>query len=90
MEGEDFVAWNFEKNGIFSVRSAYKALEEKMNSDAGKSSVAGDGSREVWNLVWFLLELKCLLGGWRQTVLRFRQSDFVITRLLALLAQSVV
>jgi hypothetical protein len=43
---EDFIAWNYEKNGIFSVRSTYRlAIEiEQDNRPQVGSSSSADGS----------------------------------------------
>jgi hypothetical protein len=52
LEQEDFVSWHFEKNGIFSVRSAYKlALNEKLaiNTNSSRST---NGNRTLWSTVW--------------------------------------
>jgi hypothetical protein len=50
----DFLAWNGESNGTFSVRSAYRIgmqpILEKL--DHGQSSSAPSGERKVWDLVW--------------------------------------
>jgi hypothetical protein len=51
--GEDYIAWNYEKSGHFTVRSAYKlAMEiQSMQNEAGMSSKPS-GERDVWNLIW--------------------------------------
>jgi hypothetical protein len=50
---EDYIAWNYEKSGHFTVRSAYKlAMEiQSMQNEAGMSSKPS-GERDVWNLIW--------------------------------------
>jgi hypothetical protein len=51
---EDFLAWNGESNGLFSVRSAYRIgmASKWSSSERGQSSSEPDGSRRVWELVW--------------------------------------
>ena len=51
---QDFIAWQPEKHGLFSVKSAYRlALKEKMRSqDRGATSVRPDGERPCWKLIW--------------------------------------
>ena len=51
---EDFIAWHYEKNGMFSVKSAYRlALNLKNNkSETGSSSDAVNGERRLWNIIW--------------------------------------
>jgi hypothetical protein len=50
---EDYMAWNYTKNGIFSVRSAYH-LKQQMKRDVG----AGPGSslnvteHQGWLALW--------------------------------------
>jgi hypothetical protein len=51
-ETEDFVSWHFEKNGTFSVRSAYKLeLDGKMTM-LTNSSHSSNGDRKLWNTIW--------------------------------------
>lgn len=51
---DDFVAWQFESNGIFSVKSAYRlGLQPKLRGlSRGQSSAELGGDRSIWNLVW--------------------------------------
>jgi hypothetical protein len=51
---DDFVAWQPESNGIFSVRSAYRlGLQPTIDTlGRGQSSSEPSGDRGVWNLVW--------------------------------------
>ena len=48
-----FVAWHFEKNGLFLVKSAYMlALNLKQNEeDEGQYSGAVLGKRKIWDLI---------------------------------------
>ena len=51
----DQVAWNFEKTGIFSVRSAYRMAMRRGHGEGeiGSSSTLADG-RKVWKTLWSL------------------------------------
>jgi hypothetical protein len=51
---EDFVAWGFKPNGMFSVCSAYHLGLQPVidNLSTGQSSTAPDGDRELWNIIW--------------------------------------
>jgi hypothetical protein len=56
--GEDWLAWHYEKNGVYSVRSAYRALlsakegrEAAITSGVGHSSMHND---EKWRRLWKL------------------------------------
>lgn len=50
----DFLACHYEKNGIFSVKSACKfALHLKDHKeDVGQHSGAMPGERILWNVIW--------------------------------------
>jgi hypothetical protein len=49
----DWVAWHYEKSGVFSVRSAYRlALTRATNMDDLGSSSEGGGERKVWRKIW--------------------------------------
>ena len=66
---EDFIAWHFEKNGIFSVRSAYKVgLDAMLNIRAvGSTSASPEGSASCWNAIWSgiaSVKSRSLLGMW--------------------------
>ena len=53
-EEDDFVAWHYEKTGVFTVKSAYKlgySLAHENRLNIGRS--LGDGkSRNLWKLIW--------------------------------------
>ncbi|KAG2622145.1 hypothetical protein PVAP13_3NG281941 [Panicum virgatum] len=50
---EDFIAWHAERNGMFSVRSAYNlALRIKLGQGVQGSSSAPTGERKLWQRVW--------------------------------------
>jgi hypothetical protein len=51
---DDFVAWHYEKSGIFSVKSAYRLA---YNLSQGTRWIPGnshsvDNTRNVWNMFW--------------------------------------
>jgi hypothetical protein len=50
----DRIAWHYEKNGCFSVKSAYRlalSLKHK-NRDNNSSSSAPRGDRSIWKCIW--------------------------------------
>ena len=51
---DDFIAWHKEKNGIFSVRSAYNLALQlcHVGTIASTSTVSDEGERKVWQNVW--------------------------------------
>jgi hypothetical protein len=50
---DDFIAWHMEKNGLFSVRSAYNlALKIKTLPRCQATSAAPGGERKLWSRVW--------------------------------------
>lgn len=52
-QDEDFLAWHYEKSGIFSVRSAYRlAWLNKFHPDGEGSSRETDGDRSIWRRIW--------------------------------------
>jgi hypothetical protein len=63
--------WQYENNGIFSVKSAYKlAYNLKNNSIQSRpgSSSNGDNNRALWKLIWSAPvpnKVKFLGGGLR-------------------------
>jgi hypothetical protein len=49
----DFVAWHYEKTGIFSVRSAYRlAVQNQYRVGAPGSSASSDQGRAGWKKLW--------------------------------------
>jgi hypothetical protein len=65
---DDFVAWNCEDNGIFTVRSAYRLglapSVERLST--GQSSSSPSGDRTIWDMVLFPQRSVCLRGKQRQ------------------------
>jgi hypothetical protein len=51
-EVEDSVAWSLEKNGVFSVRSAYRLTLDLRNIPPPTTSTSLNGDRSLWNLIW--------------------------------------
>jgi hypothetical protein len=53
-DNEDFLAWHYEKSGLFIIRSAYKLAlqEEQYETRQASSSAQVDGSRSLYNVVW--------------------------------------
>jgi hypothetical protein len=50
---EDWFSWNFEKSGIFFVRSAYRlAMRDVHELGATGSSSRPDGERAIWKKLW--------------------------------------
>nr|XP_040258536.1 uncharacterized protein LOC109764695 [Aegilops tauschii subsp. strangulata] len=50
---DDIIAWAPEKNGIFTVRSAYRfAMDERERPLATATSRAPDGHRAIWKIIW--------------------------------------
>ena len=50
---EDIIAWAPERNGIFTVRSAYRlAMDERERPSASATSRAPDGRRAIWKIIW--------------------------------------
>jgi hypothetical protein len=47
-EGMDTLAWHFEKNGLFSVRSAYKLAVELNSNDCSKAHLRIGGTLRQW------------------------------------------
>ena len=62
------VAWHYENNGIFTVKSAYKlALNIKhLNHGNEGSSNQTTGGRSIWNCIWKAnVPPKVRIFGWR-------------------------
>jgi hypothetical protein len=65
---DDFIAWNMENNGLFTVRSAYRlGLQPCLNHLAsGQSSSDPLGDRPVWDSIWKAnVPQKIRVFGWR-------------------------
>ncbi|WVZ62096.1 hypothetical protein U9M48_011881 [Paspalum notatum var. saurae] len=65
---EDILAWHKEKNGVFSVRSAYRLalrLQENLNGGFQSTSTSTDG-RPCWKAYWKIpLPHNVLIFGWK-------------------------
>jgi ribonuclease HI len=64
---EDLVAWHFNRNGLFSVRSAYHVQwENKFGSRPEAHQAGGSDYSQVWKGLWELkLPSKIKIFGWR-------------------------
>jgi hypothetical protein len=49
---EDTIAWHYEKNGKFTVRSAYRLASSINSEPPPSSSKAPSGTRKIWNKIW--------------------------------------
>ena len=55
--GADFLAWAFEKSGIYVVKSAYRALmiqKERSALEEGPAAGASNANEQLWNRLWKL------------------------------------
>jgi hypothetical protein len=56
--GEDWTAWDKEKSGVYSVRSAYRALVDKSWREEAlrhrDSPSSSDNDTDVWKRLWRL------------------------------------
>jgi hypothetical protein len=65
---QDRVAWNYEKNGVFTVKSVYRlALDLKhSNRDIHGCSSLPNGDRPIWNCIWRTeVQPKIRVFAWR-------------------------
>jgi ribonuclease HI len=65
---DDYVAWHFKRNGIFTVKSAYRlALNLKQKQRGNESSSNHpSGERGIWNAIWKSnVPPKVRIFGWR-------------------------
>jgi hypothetical protein len=66
--GEDFLAWAHEKSGIYSVRSAYRAIVTKGQADdmARSDAPPSSSTTDVWKRLWKLCVIpKVRVFWWR-------------------------
>jgi len=49
-EGDDILAWHYEKSGLFSVRSAYKLAMEGRSKNNCRTSMSAD--RKIFDTIW--------------------------------------
>jgi hypothetical protein len=55
--GEDFYAWNHERSGVYSVKSAYRALvnqKERAALDEGTVTRTSENEQQMWTSLWKL------------------------------------
>ena len=67
----DFVAWEREKSGIFTMRSAYTlaTCDHVAGVSGGASSAAPGGRRSLWNCVWkSLVPQKMKITMWKAAI----------------------
>jgi ribonuclease HI len=64
---EDFVAWHFNKIGLFTVRSAYyRQWDYQFGRHDRNQNIAQSASNPVWNKLWSLeIPSKIKIFGWR-------------------------
>lgn len=63
---EDTLAWHHEKNGQFTVSSAYKLAFKLKNGAPNASSTNPDGKRTMWQNIWkAAVPNKVRIFGWR-------------------------
>ena len=64
---EDLVAWHYNKNGYFSVGSAYHLQwTHKFGNDLAHYQAGGVGDDQVWSKLWKLnVPAKIKIFGWR-------------------------
>ena len=64
---EDLVAWHFNRNGIFSVRSTYHCQwESKFGPRCNSMAASGAARSQAWKRMWKLqIQGKIKIFGWR-------------------------
>jgi hypothetical protein len=65
--GEDYLAWHYEKSGLFTVKSAYRlAMDRKGRNNVAGVSNKNAGERELWNMIWKAdVPPKVRVFGWK-------------------------
>ena len=63
----NFIAWNYEKPGIFTVKSAYRLALDLQDSSHGEGmSFRHTGERDLWQLIWKAkVPPKVRVFGWK-------------------------
>lgn len=63
----DFIAWHYEKNGLFSVRSAYRLAVDLQDMERGEN-IHGSGEGKLWRVLWQIpVPEKVKIFAWRLT-----------------------
>jgi hypothetical protein len=65
---KDFLAWHYESNGVFSVKSAYKLAYNIANNcqSLATSSTGKDNNMKIWANIWNApAPNKIRVFGWR-------------------------
>lgn len=65
---EDFIAWHYDKVGMFTIFSAYKlALQAQIRADEEVAQCSnGDGDRKLWKNIWNVqVPQKIRIFAWR-------------------------
>jgi ribonuclease HI len=67
VSGEDYIAWNYEKHGIFTVKSAYRLAQDLQDRNHGEGmSNRQAGERDLWKLIWKArVPPKVRVFGWK-------------------------
>ena len=61
----DSIIWSYNKNGSFSIKSAYKVARKIQGEDRAESS-GGSTGKKAWNALWNLrIPNKIKVFGWR-------------------------
>jgi hypothetical protein len=62
--GDDFYAWNHEGSGVYTVKSAYRALvnqKERAALDEGTVTETSETEQQLWTALWKLKVVPSLL-----------------------------
>ena len=78
----NFIAWNYEKPGIFTVKSAYRLALDLQDSSHGEGmSFKHAGERDLWQLIWKAkVPPKVRVFGWKLATNTLGVQDHRFTR----------